>query len=85
MKGDYHRYLAEFATGNTRSTSSEASLEACASLSTLPVLRSWAYFQRTRADAASLSIQTRPLPRLRPPSFPLRVRPNLISQSLSLG
>ena len=31
MKGDYHRYLAEFATGNTRSTSSEASLEACPS------------------------------------------------------
>ena len=31
MKGDYHRYLAEFATGTTRSTSSEASLEACVS------------------------------------------------------
>lgn len=29
MKGDYHRYLAEFATGTTRSSSSEASLEAC--------------------------------------------------------
>ena len=28
MKGDYHRYLAEFATGSTRSSSSEASLEA---------------------------------------------------------
>lgn len=29
MKGDYQRYLAEFATGTTRATSSEASLEAC--------------------------------------------------------
>ncbi|KDE08661.1 14-3-3 family protein [Microbotryum lychnidis-dioicae p1A1 Lamole] len=28
MKGDYHRYLAEFAQGSTRSSSSEASLEA---------------------------------------------------------
>jgi len=28
MKGDYHRYLAEFATGDKRSSSSEASLEA---------------------------------------------------------
>ena len=27
-KGDYHRYLAEFATGDKRSTSSQESLEA---------------------------------------------------------
>jgi len=27
-KGDYHRYLAEFATGDKRKTSSEKSLEA---------------------------------------------------------
>ncbi|GAA5879257.1 hypothetical protein JCM16303_003140 [Sporobolomyces ruberrimus] len=35
MKGDYHRYLAEFATGDTRSKSSEASLEAYKSASTI--------------------------------------------------
>ncbi|KAK4049772.1 hypothetical protein OIO90_005353 [Microbotryomycetes sp. JL221] len=35
MKGDYHRYLAEFATGSTRSSSSEASLEAYKSASTI--------------------------------------------------
>ncbi|KAI5476362.1 hypothetical protein MNV49_007811 [Pseudohyphozyma bogoriensis] len=35
MKGDYHRYLAEFATGDTRSTSSEASLEAYKTASTI--------------------------------------------------
>ncbi|GAA6009880.1 hypothetical protein JCM11491_000850 [Sporobolomyces phaffii] len=35
MKGDYHRYLAEFATGETRSKSSEASLEAYKSASTI--------------------------------------------------
>merc|ERR1712225_57985 len=28
MKGDYHRYLAEFSTGDKRKNSSEASLEA---------------------------------------------------------
>jgi 14-3-3 protein epsilon len=33
MKGDYHRYLAEFATGDRRSTSSEESLEAYKSAS----------------------------------------------------
>jgi len=33
MKGDYHRYLAEFATGDRRNKSSEASLEAYKSAS----------------------------------------------------
>jgi len=35
MKGDYHRYLAEFATGDIRSKSSEASLEAYAAASSV--------------------------------------------------
>ncbi|KAH8927372.1 14-3-3 1 protein [Atractiella rhizophila] len=35
MKGDYHRYLAEFATGDKRSGSSTASLEAYEAASTI--------------------------------------------------
>ena len=35
MKGDYHRYLAEFAAGGTRTASSEAAHESYKEASTI--------------------------------------------------
>lgn len=72
MKGDYHRYLAEFATGATRNSSSEASLEACECflryLKTLPSRPSMLTFRRF-ADKTASSIASTELP----PTHPIRL------------